>query len=132
MVAEEARAAGEGAPPKFSARFYRRTFSLDVSLDGLDDETHLPLSIEEVCDVPKALKKQAAQLAGTDGLALISTGTSVWLDGKRLMGAEAVTALDGADTAMLRVRLARRTRWGEDEDGDKVPTFLTRRITITD
>jgi hypothetical protein len=44
----------------------------------------------------------------------------------------AVTALDGADTAVLRVRLAPRRTWGENEDGGKVPTFTARRITITD
>ena len=90
------------------------------------------MSIEEVCDVPKALTKQAGQLAGTDGIALLSARTSVWLDRTPLQGSAAVSALDGADTAVLRVRLAPRRRWSEDEDGDKVPTFATRRITITD
>jgi hypothetical protein len=121
----------EGAPPKFSSAFYARTFTLDASLDGLDGK-ELPISIEEVCDVPKALTKQAAQLAGTDGIALLSAHTSVWLDRTPLQGDAAVSALNGADTAVLRVHLAPLRHWGEDEDGDKVPTFATRRITITD
>lgn len=121
----------EGPPPKFSSAFYARTFTLDASLDGLDGK-ELPVSIEEVCDVAKALTKQAAQLAGIDGIALLSTRTSVWLDRTPLQGDAAVAALDGADTALLRVRLARQRRWSEDEDGDKVPTFTARRITITD
>ena len=121
----------EGAAPKFSSAFYTRTLTLDASLDGLDGK-QLPMSIEEVCDVPKALTKQAAQLAGTDGIALLSTSTTVWLDRKVLQGDAATTALDGADTAVLRVHLAPQRRWGEDEDGDKVPTFTARRITITD
>jgi hypothetical protein len=136
--AEEAsaRAADDGnedeaAPPRFSSAFYARTFTLDASLDGLDGKD-LPISIEEVCDVPKALAKQAGQLAGTDGIALLSARTRVWLDRTPLQGDAAVAALDGADTAALRVRLAPRRRWGEDEDGDKVPTFTARRITITD
>jgi hypothetical protein len=132
--AEEASAHAaddEGAPPKFSSAFYRHTFTLDASLDGLDGK-QLPVSIEEVCDVPKALAKQAAQLAGTDGIALLSTRTTVWQDQAPLHGDEAVTALDGADTAVLRVRLAPQRRWGEGEDGEKVPTFAARRITITD
>jgi hypothetical protein len=41
--------------------------TLDVSLDGIDGR-ELPIAIEEVCDVPKALRKQAAQLAGGDGV----------------------------------------------------------------
>ncbi|HMI68876.1 MAG TPA: hypothetical protein VK510_02700 [Solirubrobacteraceae bacterium] len=76
-----ARAADDGnedkaAPPKFSSAFYTRTFTLDASLDGLDGK-QLAISIEEVCDVPKALTKQAAALAGTDGIAPLSARTSV-------------------------------------------------------
>jgi hypothetical protein len=121
----------EGAPPKFSSAFATHTFTLDASLDGADGN-QLPISIEEVCDVPKALAKQAAQLAGADGVALLSTRTSVWLDKQLLQTDAAASALDGADTAMLRVRLAPQRRWSEDEDGDKVATFMARRITITD
>jgi hypothetical protein len=121
----------EGAPPSFTSAFYARTFTIDASLDGLDSK-QLPISIEEICDVPKALAKQAVQLAGADGVALLSTRTSVWLGGQSLRGDPAMTALDGADTAVLRVRLAPRRRWAEDEDGDKVATFAARRITITD
>jgi hypothetical protein len=121
----------EGAPSKFSAAFYRHSFTLDASLDGLDGK-QLPISIEEVCDVPRALAKQATQLAGTDGVALLSARTRVWLDRTPLQGDAAVTALGGADTAELRVHLAARRRWAEDEDGDKVTTFTARRITITD
>jgi hypothetical protein len=130
--AEEAAAHEAGdTPPRFTAAFYARTFTLDASLDGLD-ANQLPISIEEVCDVSSALRKQAVALAGTDGIALLSTRTSVWLDGTPKQGIAAVTALDGADTAVLRVRLAPRRTWGEDEDGGKVPTFTARRITITD
>jgi hypothetical protein len=28
--------------------------------------------------------------------------------------------------------LAPQSNWGEGEDGDKVPTFTARRITVTD
>jgi hypothetical protein len=132
VTAEEAvvHAAGDD-PPKFTSAFSAHTFTLNASLDGMDG-TQLPISIEEVCDIPKSLAKQAVQLAGTDGIALLSTRTSVWLDGQSLQGEAALTALDGADTAVLRVRLAPQRRWGEDEDGGKVPTFTARRITITD
>jgi hypothetical protein len=127
----EGRDADDGAAPKFTAAFSARTFTLNASLDGMDGK-QLPISIEEVCDIPKALTKQAVQLPGTDAIALLSTRTSVWLDGKPLHGTAAVTALDGADTAVLRVRLAPQSHWGEGEDGDKVPTFTARRITVTD
>jgi hypothetical protein len=139
ISAEEAvaRAAGDGqgadedGPPKFSAAFYARTFTLDASLDGIDG-TDLPVSIEEVCDLPKALAKQAVQLAGTDGVVLLTAHTRVWTEGHRLQGPAAITALDGADTALLRVRLAPPRKWGDDEDGDSIPTFVARRIAITD
>jgi hypothetical protein len=139
VAAEEARvhAAGdsggedEDAPPKFSAAFYRRVLTLDVSLDGMDGR-ELPISIEEVCEVPKSLKKQAAQLAGGDGVALIRSGTTVWEGESQIVGPAVQTAIDGADTALLRVRLARPRVWREDEDGDKIATFRTRRMEITD
>ena len=137
--AEEARvhAAGdsggedEGAPPKFSAAFYRRVLTLDASLDGMDGR-ELPISIEEVCDVPKSLKKQAAQLAGADGVALLGPHTTVLQGETEVVGTAVRTALEGADTAVLTARLARRRAWREDEDGNKVATFRTRRIEITD
>jgi hypothetical protein len=132
--AEEAsaRAAGDDeAPPKFSRAMFQRRFTLDVSLDGADGR-ELPISIEAVCGLPKRRAKEAAALAGNDGIALLLPRTQVWLDGTRLSGTEALTAIDGADTAILRVRLVRPHAWREDEDGDRIPTFRTGRIDITD
>jgi hypothetical protein len=132
--AEEAsvHAAGDDeAPPKFSRAMFRSRFTLDVSLDGADGR-ELPISIEAVCGLPKRRAKEAAALAGNDGIALLLPRTQVWLDGTRLSGTEALTAVDGADTAILRVRLVRPHAWREDEDGDRIPTFRTGRIDITD
>lgn len=136
VAAEEARVrasgdSGEEAPPKFTAAFYARLFTLDVSLDGADGR-ELPVSIEEVCNVPKRLRKQAAQLAGADGVALLLGRTTVWQGPTLLTGEPASTAVDGADTALLRVRLVRPGKWREDEDGNRIPTFRTGRIQITD
>jgi hypothetical protein len=133
--AEEARvhAAGDsGGALRFTPSFYRHLFQLNVSLDGADG-SELPISIEEVCSVPKRLKKQAAQLAGGDGVALLLPRTSIWQGATQLTGDAASTAIDGADTAILRVRLVRpSTNWRQDEDGNPVPTFRTGRIEITD
>jgi hypothetical protein len=132
--AEEAIAHSAGddeGPPKFTAAFYRRLLTLDASLDGAEG-SELPISIEDVCDVPRRLRKQAAQLAGTDGIAVLLRRTTVWQDGTQLTGGEAATAIDGADTASLRVRLKRPSTWRQDEDGEPVPTFRTGRIEITD
>jgi len=41
-------------------------------------------------------------------------------------------SLDGADTASVRVRLLPPSAWHRDEDGNRVPTFRTGRIEITD
>ena len=132
--AEEASVHAAGAdegPPKFTAAFYRRLLTLDVSLDGADG-AELPISIEEVCDVPRRLRRQAARLAGSDGVAVLLRRTTVWQDGTQLTGEEATTAIEGADTAFLRVRLKRPAAWSKDEDGEPVPTFRTGRIEITD
>jgi hypothetical protein len=139
VSAEEAsvRAAGdsggedEGAPPKFSPAFQKRVFTIDVSLDGVDGR-ELPVSIEEVCDIPKADAKEAGQLAGADGVALLLPHTSVWEGTTRLNGTAADAALAGADTATLRVRLAPRRSWRKDEDGSPVATFRAGRIEVTD
>jgi hypothetical protein len=121
----------EDAPPKFSPGFYKRAVTLDASLDGLDGRD-LPISIEEVCDVPKAHAKDATQLAGSDGIALVLPRTTVWQDGVQLTGEAATTAVDGADTALIRGRLIRQSAWREDEDGARIPTFRSGRIEVTD
>lgn len=134
VAAEEAsiHAAGDsGGAMKFSDAFYRRMYSLDVSLDGADGK-ELPISIETICDVPKARKKEAAQLPGNDGVARLLSRTQIWEGNTLLTGSEAATAVDGADTATLRVRLLHPQAWSEDEDGNPVPTFRTGRIQITD
>jgi hypothetical protein len=134
VAAEEgsARAAGgDEGPPKFTRAFYAHSFKLDTSFEGLEGN-QLPIEIERVCGVPKRLEKQAAQLSGTDAIALLYASTTVWKGNSQLSGAAATTALDDADTAVLTARLASPRYWGKDEDGDKVPTFVTRRVVITD
>ena len=121
----------ENAPPAFTPGFFRHTYTLDASLDGADGQ-EIPVSIEEVCDVPRIYAKQAAQLAGADGVAVVRADTGVFQGRTRLLGPDAATALDGADTATIRVRLLPVASWREDEDGDPVPTFVARRIEITD
>jgi hypothetical protein len=132
LGAEEARAAGEDeGPPKFSAAFYRHAITLEASLDGADGQ-ELPISIEQVCDVPKKLVKQARQLAGSDGIAVMLARTTVLQDGEVVDADDVASAIDGADTAVLRVRLTRPPSWSEDEDGNSIPTFRTGRVEITD
>ena len=58
--------------------------------------------------------------------------TQIWQDDTLLTGTEAATALDGADTASVRVRLIKPPKWSEDEDGEPLPTFRAGRIEITD
>ena len=138
-TAAGAHAAGDGpgggededAPPAFTPGFFRHTYTLDVSMDGADGQ-EIPVSVEEVCDVPRIYAKQAAQLAGADGVAVVRADTGVFQGRTRLLGPEAAAALDGADTATIRVRLLPTASWREDEDGDPVPTFVARRIEITD
>ena len=93
----------------------------------------LPISIEEVCDVPQRLESEAAQLIGGEGVALISSETKVFdAGGQQLTGDAATTALAGADTVSLKARLERPGQWRQDEDGQPVPTFETSRADITD
>ena len=131
--ADEARVAGgeDDGPPRFSPAFFGHTITLEASLDGLEGRA-LPLAIEEVCDVPRALAHDAAQLAGADGIALVRATTVVRREGKRLSGKAATAALGDADTAVLRVRLAPPSAWRADEEEGRLPTFTARRIKITD
>ena len=132
--AEEAvvRAAGEGGdPPRFGPHLYRRLLVLKVSLDGADG-AELPISIEEVCNVPRRLRERATELAGREGVALLVAGTTVWRGHARVPPRAVARALDGADTALLWVRLRHRRAWRKYEVGNPAPTFTTERITITD
>ena len=126
------QAAQEDAPPTFSDPFYAITITLKASADGLNGD-ELPISIEEVCDVPERLESEAAQLIGGAGVALISSGTKVFdAAGQQLTGDAATTAVAGADTLSLRAQLERPAQWRQDEDGQPVPTFETSRVDITD
>jgi hypothetical protein len=134
--ASEARAAGsDEGPPKFTTDFFSHPMSIDASADGLDGTklpTTLPISIESVCGLPKSLDKQASQLAGGDGVAVITSRTSVWKGRVRLPADRKHAELDGADTVRLRARLLPQPTWLPDEDGDPLPTFRTSRVLITD
>jgi hypothetical protein len=93
----------------------------------------LPISIEEVCDIPAQLQSEAVQLIGGEGVALISSTTQVFeAGGQQLTGDAVTTALAGADSVSLRAQLERPAGWRQDEDGQPVPTFETSRADITD
>jgi hypothetical protein len=127
-----ARAVQEDPPPTFSDAFFATTVTLNVSADGLTND-ELPISIEEVCDVPQALLAEAAQLIGGDGIALITPTTQVFdADGTQLTGDDATTAVAGADALSLKAQLLRPDAWRQNEDGEPIPTFTTSRADITD
>jgi Ca2+-binding RTX toxin-like protein len=126
-----AHTAGDPAPA-FSEPFYATTLTLNVSADEIIGD-QLPISIEEVCDVPAALQAEAAQLIGGDGVAIISPTTQVFdALGQQLIGAAATAALLDADSLSLKAQLERPILWAVDEDGAPVPTFTTSRADITD
>ncbi len=134
VEAEEALEHGsgeDGEPSRLGPTFYSRLLTLEVSLDGAYG-AEVPISIEEVCNVPRRLRREAAQLAGGDGVALLLARTSVWRGDARVPPGAVAHALDGADTASLWVRLRQRRAWHVYEDGIPMPTFKTERITITD
>lgn len=118
-------------PPTFSEAFDSTTITLNASSDGAADG-HLPISIEDVCDVPKALQAEALQLVGNDAVAIIGPATTVFQNGIQLEGEAAMMALADLDAVEVRARLLRPSEWVQDEDGNPVPTFDAIRITIVD
>jgi hypothetical protein len=127
-------APGPAGKAPFGPRMFRIAFKLGVSMDGFDGDD-LPISIERVCNVPKRpkrLQRQAARLSGADGIARLLPTTQVFQNGTLLEGDEAHDAVGLADTANMRARLAPRNSWGQDEDGNRVPTFGALEIKITD
>jgi hypothetical protein len=119
-------------PLTFSDAFYAITTTITASADGLTGED-LPISIEDVCDVPQSLATEAAQLVGGDGVALITPATAVFdATGQQLTGDAATTAVSEADTVVIRAQLLSPGDWRQDEDGEPVPTFSTSRVDITD
>ncbi len=131
VTAEEAVDAGEdGDTPEFGPAIYRRTLVLEVSIVRADD-AELQISIEEVCNVPRRLRKEAAEIAGREGVALLLGGTTVRRGDARVPPRAVARALDRADTAVLSARLRQPRAWRKHEVGNAVPTFTTERITIT-
>ena len=118
-------------PPRFGPALYRRLLVLKVSLDGADG-AELLIAIEKVCNVSRRLRPQAAQLAGGEGVALLSPRTSVWRDRAAVPRRAVAGALEAEVTALLWVRLRQRRIWPDDRDGNRVPSFWTERIEITD
>jgi len=130
--AVRARALDDDPPLTFSHAFYAITTTITASADGLTGED-LPISIEDVCNVPQSLATEAAQLVGGDGVALITPATAVFdATGQHLTGAAATAAVGEADTVVIRAQLLSPGSWQQDEDGAPVPTFSTRRVDITD
>jgi hypothetical protein len=126
------RALDDDPPPVFSDAFYGITTTITASADGLTG-TDLPISIEDVCDVPQSLATEAAQLVGGDGVALIAPTTQVFdATGVQLTGDAATTALGEADTVVLKAQLLPAAGWQQDEDGAPVPTFSVSRADIPD
>ena len=131
LQADEAWAAGDDeGPPTFTDDFFRQQFHLDVSTDGFG-KRFLAISIEEVCDVPAGYEKQAVQLSGADGVAVITSKTLVYKGRKLLSGRRRHNLLADADTMTLTVKLRRPEKWRQGED-DRVPTFTAKSATITD
>jgi len=127
-----ARAAQDDPPPTFSSAFYAITTTITASADGMTGN-ELPISIEDVCDVPQSLAAEAAQLVGGDGVAIVGPATQVFdATGLQLTGAAATTALAEADTVVLKAQLLPPAGWSQDEDGAPVPTFSASRADITD
>jgi hypothetical protein len=129
---EDARIAQEDAPPTFSDPFYAITIAINASVDGVNGD-ELPISIEDVCEVPSGLAGEAAQLIGGEGVALMTSEMKVFdAAGQALTGDAAATALAGADSVSLKAQLLRPAQWRQDEDGQPVPTFRASRADITD
>jgi RTX calcium-binding nonapeptide repeat (4 copies) len=130
---EDARVAQDDDPaPTFSDACFATTIALNVSAEEpVGDQ--VPISIEEVCDVPSALLGEAAQLVGGEGVAIIGPTTQVFdATGVQLVGDAASAALLDADSLSLKAQLLPVAQWGQDEDGAPVPTFAISRADITD
>ena len=122
---------GDPPPPTFSEEFFNTTIRLNAASDGAV-EGQLPLSIEAVCDVPEALQAEAQQLIGTDAMAIIGPGTTVFQNGVQLEGEAAEMALADLDEVEVSARLLHPEEWVQDEEGNPLPTFEAIQITIVD
>jgi hypothetical protein len=150
--AEEDVLAGDDGPPSLSPALFGISFTLNASLDGIDDDGSLPLDIEEVCGLPAELASEGAKLVQLSAVALPSATTEIWTcgdsseeegaaacqdipekGGTLLQGEEALSTLgNDADTAFAGVRLVPQAGWRQDEDGAPVPTFDADWFKITD
>jgi DNA-binding HxlR family transcriptional regulator len=113
--------------------FFHPLPSRSTSRPTASPSEDLAISIEEVCDVPPAYAKdQAAQLAGADGVAVISPRTRVYMGKRRLTGgARRVPARRRRHDAPHRPARAAEPLAGQART-TPLPTFVTRRAQITD
>jgi hypothetical protein len=125
---------GDGPAPAFSPAFSALKMTLETSVDeGIDPLTlQVPIAIEKVCGIKRKFALQARRLAGNDGIALVEPETSVYNHGAFVQGDAVIQAFEEADTATIRAQLAPLEAWGEDEDGNRIPTFGAKWIQITD
>jgi hypothetical protein len=124
----------DGPGPVFSPAFYALRMTLETSVDeGIDPLTlQVPIAIEKVCGIPRRFARQARRLGGNDGIALVRPETSVVDHGALVQGEAVIQAFEEADTARVRAQLVTADAWGQDEDGNTIPTFSSRWIKITD
>jgi hypothetical protein len=92
----------------------------------------VPLAIEKVCGIKRRFAPQARRLGGNDAIALVQPETSVFNHDVLVQGDALIQAFEEADTANVRAQLVPAETWGEDEDGNRIPTFSARWIKITD
>ena len=118
----------------FGPAFSALKMTLEASVDeGIDPVTlQVPIAIEKVCGIPRRFAVQARRLGGNDGIALVQSDTSVYDHDVLVQGDAAIQAFEEADTATIRAQLAPAETWGEDEDGNRIPTVSARWIKITD
>jgi hypothetical protein len=112
--------------------FQRRVWRLSGEADGYDaDRQALSVVVDEVGGLSKRLAGRLQAVLGAQADVLVSARTRVVdADGHRLAGDDVATALDAADSVKVTGKLAARTSWAEDEDGEPVPALRALRIKI--
>ena len=113
--------------------FAHRIWRVGGEADGYDaDRKALSVVVDQIGGLPRRqARRLKAALAQLDVLVGAKTRV-VDADGHRVTGDAIADALDNADTVTVTGKLAPRTAWTKDEDGDLVPALRALRIKILD
>lgn len=130
----EGPGAGPGGPqdggcPQFKRGFKNRIWTMKIEPVAMTDDGYLIATLTEFLRLPKKFQDQDDELVDQDvHIKFLSKAKLVDKNGDRIKAAD----LADAETAVIKAKMVRETKWHTDEEDDEaVPTFVGRTGKVT-